>query len=267
MKRLGVIILFVVVLVSCESKFPDYIEKETGIYQQLISFDEGDESYKQNRYVKASVKLYNKDSLIFKHYKEEVLHPNKHQFKFLFNYLNKGDSASFMIDSKLLIKQMPLLKNIKLNTDYVRAEVKVYDYFTDGKLIEDAEMNEQILFKKYLEEHKEFIYKNGIYIKQLNKGKGEGIQQGDDIRIHYKANFINRIEFDNTYKTKDFRFRYGTPGQVIKGISMALRGMKTGEKVKIIIPSQLAFGEEGSSTQVVPPYTTVIYELEIVNVN
>ncbi|PJB13827.1 MAG: peptidylprolyl isomerase, partial [Flavobacteriales bacterium CG_4_9_14_3_um_filter_32_8] len=59
---------------------------------------------------------------------------------------------------------------------------------------------------------------------------------------------------------------YGSPDQVIKGLEIAINGMKKGEKSKIIIPSQLAFGEEGSSTQIVPPFTTVIYELEIVNV-
>ena len=41
--------------------------------------------------------------------------------------------------------------------------------------------------------------------------------------------------------------------------------LKKGEKSKIIIPSQLAFGRVGSSTKIVPPYTTVIYNLEIIN--
>ena len=42
--------------------------------------------------------------------------------------------------------------------------------------------------------------------------------------------------------------------------------MKEGDKTKIIIPSQLAFGEYGSSTGLIPPFTTVIYNLEIIKV-
>ena len=43
--------------------------------------------------------------------------------------------------------------------------------------------------------------------------------------------------------------------------------MREGEKAKIIIPSQLAFGENGSSTGIVPPYTSVIYEVTMLKVN
>lgn len=41
--------------------------------------------------------------------------------------------------------------------------------------------------------------------------------------------------------------------------------MNEGAKTKFIIPSQLAFGKMGSSTNIIPPFTTVIYEVELVN--
>lgn len=253
-------------LFSCENKFPDYKERDNGIYHKLISFEESTEDYKQNRYVKASIKFYDNDKLIYRHYKEDVLKPMKHNFDFLFTYIASGDSASFMIDKTELVKQIPLFNNVKLDSKYIRAEVKVDEYLADGSKIGDDEMMEQILLKKYMKENANAVYHNGIYKVKLNEGADPSIKQGSDIRIHYKAYFVNRLQFDNTYNTQDFRFTYGTPGQVIKGLSIALKGMKKGEKAKIIIPSQLAFGEEGSSTQVVPPFTTVIYELEIVNV-
>jgi peptidylprolyl isomerase len=43
--------------------------------------------------------------------------------------------------------------------------------------------------------------------------------------------------------------------------------MNEGEKAKFIIPSQLTYGKKGSSTGIVPPYTTVIYEIELVKLN
>jgi FKBP-type peptidyl-prolyl cis-trans isomerase len=41
--------------------------------------------------------------------------------------------------------------------------------------------------------------------------------------------------------------------------------MNEGAKAKFIIPSHLAYGEDGSSTGIIPPYTTVIYEIELLN--
>lgn len=264
-KSIFIILLFIF-LFSCDNKFPEYKKQDIGIYHKLISFEESTENYRPNKYVKASIQFFDNDKLIYKHYKEDVLKPASHNFDFLLTYLASGDSASFMIDKSMLIKQIPLLNNVNFKSKFIRAETKVYEYFSDGNNVSDDEMIEQILLKRYMKENVKATYLNGIYKVKLNEGKGPSIKQGSDIRIHYKAFFINRLQFDNTYKTKDFRFTYGTPGQVIKGLSIALKGMKKGEKAKIIIPSQLAFGEEGSSTQVVPPFTTVIYELEIVNV-
>ena len=120
----------------------------------------------------------------------------------------------------------------------------------------------QVILKKYLEEF-EAEFKQGVYVKQITKGKGEGIQKGDIITIGYTGFFVNRLEFDNISGSTAFTFAYGTSGQVIKGLDIAIKSMRDGEKSKIIIPSHLAFGEEGSTTLVVPSFTTVIYELEI----
>lgn len=233
---------------------------------KLIAFDEENNPFKKNRYVSAYIQIYDNNNLVFKNYKEAVLVPKQHSFGFLFSHLNEGDSAVFMLDTALIVNKIPLLKNVDFDDDFVRVEVKVYQYSSENITLEDSEMEEQRLLKAYLKDESGFVFKNGLYIKPIQEGEGKPIKHGNVIRIHYKGRFINRLIFDNTYKTMDFTFTYGTPGQVIKGLDIALSGMKKGEKSKIIITSQLAFGEEGSSTQVVPPFTSVIYELEIVNV-
>ena len=60
--------------------------------------------------------------------------------------------------------------------------------------------------------------------------------------------------------------KIGDPGQIIKGMDIGLRLMKEGGKAKIIIPSQLGFGDKGSSTGIVPPYTSLIYDVELINI-
>ncbi len=266
MKKAVGIIIVLVMLLSCQSKFPDYIEINEHVYMQLVSFEESDQSFKNNRYVAASIEIYDKETRLFKHYKEEIIEPSNNNWKFLFKHLAEGDSASFMVNQKFLKKENKQLELLDCAAEFIKINVKVYSFKTKADGVVDKEMFEHVLLKKYLEGNDFLKQQNGIYFKTLQEGKGEVVAKGKVITIHYKGSFINELVFDNTYNSSSFTFNYGTPGQVIGGLDIALRRMKMGEKAKIIIPSYLAFGEEGSSTLIVPPFSSVLYELEIVNV-
>ena len=245
----------------------------TGVYMKLISFDEDVKKFDTKFYTNASVVITSNDSIIYKRYKDDIINPSVNDFNFLLAYLNEGDSAQFKVESEILIKNFSTIPLNTIKSKEVVITIKTHQYLTQQEFEalnnnRDAEMIEQSLLKKYLQEisNDKYIFKQGVYIQQLNTGKGETVKNGKIISINYKGYFINRLEFDNNYKDVAFTYTYGSPDQVIKGLEIAINGMKKGEKSKIIIPSQLAFGEEGSSTQIVPPFTTVIYELEIVNV-
>ena len=237
---------------------------------KLLSFDEEDISFEGRDHAVASIRIYGEEGLLYRRYKEDVINLTNNEFQFLFKYLNEGDSCNFLV-SKTRIKQefAPISFN-ETNSEFVEVTIKVHQYLSRGEYLSqnlgyDKEMMEQLILKKYLEEVDAKPY-HGIYKEQITKGTGKEIEKGDEVTVHYKGCFISRLEFDNTYKRNAFTFTYGTPGQVIKGLDIAIKGMKKGEKSKIIIPSQLAFGEEGSTTLIVPTFSTVIYELEIVNV-
>ena len=59
---------------------------------------------------------------------------------------------------------------------------------------------------------------------------------------------------------------YGTPDQLIKGLNIVIGSLKKGEFSKIIVPSRLAFGELGSSNQLVQPYTPLVYNLTLIDI-
>ena len=101
----------------------------------------------------------------------------------------------------------------------------------------------------------------------LQEGVGKLIEPGDTITINYEGKFLNGKFFDSTIKrNQPFQFVYGTEWQVIKGLEEALSLMYEGEKSLFIFPSELAFGSEGSSTGIIPPYTSLIFEVEILEV-
>ena len=50
---------------------------------------------------------------------------------------------------------------------------------------------------------------------------------------------------------------------MIAGLEDAIGRMREGQRALVILPSYLAWGEKGSSTGIIPPFTTVIYEVEL----
>ncbi|MFQ5335991.1 MAG: FKBP-type peptidyl-prolyl cis-trans isomerase [Flavobacteriales bacterium] len=110
-------------------------------------------------------------------------------------------------------------------------------------------------------------YNKGIYYIAIEKGRGRKVKQGRRVSICYTGSFLNGQVFDSSATiVSPLDFTFGNPDQVIEGMERGLGMMAEGGKAKIIIPSQLAFGERGSSTGIVPPYTTVIYELYVLGV-
>lgn len=237
---------------------------------KLLSFDDDNKSFNSTDYAIVSIEIRDAKGVLFKHYKEDPINLENNEVAFLLQYLNEGDSSSFKVSVEKIIDEFKPVKFNETTAEVLDVTIKVHQYLSTDELLSqklglDKEMMEQLILTKYL---KEFNTKpkQGVFIEELEKGKGDKIKKGDVITIAYRGYFVNRLEFDKIGGKTAFTFTYGTPGQVIKGLDVAINGMKKGEKSKIIIPSQLAFGEEGSTTRVVPPFTTVIYELEIINV-
>ncbi len=103
-----------------------------------------------------------------------------------------------------------------------------------------------------------------IEIQEIKVGTGKGAEMGDQIEVHYTGTFPDGKKFDSS---KD----RGTPLAVtigktglIKGFTDGLIGLKVGGIRKVTIPYQLAYGEAGRPP-VIPPKSTLIFELELVS--
>jgi FKBP-type peptidyl-prolyl cis-trans isomerase len=271
LKKLFIILLGFLFLISCENKYPDYLKIDNDTYMKLLSFEESDIDVQREDYAAVSILINDNSNLIFRHYKEDIVSLKNNTFSFLIKHLNEGDSAVFKVSTNQISEGLKVLGHGISKSEVVDVSIKVHNYYSHSEYITskagfDKEMMEQLLLKKYLDDVSA-IKINGIYKELLIEGNGADIKIGDEITIAYKGYFINRLEFDEISGATAFTFKYGTPGQVIKGLDIAIKSMREGEKSKIIIPSQLAFGEEGSTTLIVPSFTSVIYELEILKIN
>ena len=104
-------------------------------------------------------------------------------------------------------------------------------------------------------------------LKYIDKvlGKGDYPKAGDKVKVHYTGTLEDGTKFDSSRdRNKPFEFTIGV-GQVIKGWDEGLSNMRPGGQRKLIIPSDLGYGERGAG-KLIPPGATLLFDVELIEV-
>lgn len=105
---------------------------------------------------------------------------------------------------------------------------------------------------------------SGLQYKVINTGKGKVPSATDKVTVHYTGKLIDGTVFDSSVERND-PITFELNG-VIPGWTEALQLMHEGDKWMLYIPYELAYGERGAGEQI-PPYSTLIFEVELIKVN
>ena len=105
---------------------------------------------------------------------------------------------------------------------------------------------------------------SGLQYEILTEGNGQMPTINDKITAHYHGTLIDGTVFDSSVDR-------GEPASfpvngVIAGWTEALQIMPVGSKWKLYVPSDLAYGERGAG-QIIGPYSTLIFEVELLSID
>lgn len=192
--------------------------------------------------------------------------------------MHAGDVATFSYEADTLVK---MLNGQAIHPSY-KAGTGQKIVYTINLLravpMEEFQQQQEAEMKKMKTEEpgkiRDYVKQNNIKVKPnadglytivTEKGSGEKVTAGKQVTVQYTGRLLDGTKFDSSVdRGEPFSFRIGQ-GQVIQGWDKGLLGQTVGSKLQLIIPSSIGYGERGSGP--IPPYSTLVFDIEILSVN
>lgn len=271
------LLLGILILWACDAKENAYKQLNQDIAFQYVQFGEGKQ---------AEIGDYLATSFLVEDFKGDTLHhvPNypyifpleNSAFDTAWTFCREGDSGVFRMPRKEFNQKFDFYQLSSVDTGEIKVYFRLNKVLAKNEaakfrqaLLSKRELEEQLALKQYMAQLEGYVDTVGDVIRQVKRINHDGllIEKGDEISIAYQGSFLNGYVFeDSRDKAVIPSFIYGKEYQLLEGIHMGISGLKSGESVKIILPSRRAFGKEGSLAGIVPPYTAVIFDVNILKV-
>lgn len=104
-----------------------------------------------------------------------------------------------------------------------------------------------------------------LTLETLTAGNGPSPRKGQIVVVHYTGRFTDGTKFDSSVdRDEPFQFVLGA-GMVIAGWDLGVAQMKIGDKVKLTLPPELAYGRDGYPGAI-PPDSTLVFEVELLGI-
>lgn len=146
---------------------------------------------------------------------------------------------------------------------FILAGFMIYRTWTNNKVSEENFAAGQAFLLENAKQEGVITTESGLQYKVLHKGEGtEHPTKASTVTVHYHGTLINGTVFDSSVERGEpISFKLN---QVIKGWQEGLTYMAPGDKVRLFIPSPLAYGKSGTGP--IPPASALIFDVELLEI-
>lgn len=107
---------------------------------------------------------------------------------------------------------------------------------------------------------------SGLMYEDIAIGDGAEAVAGKGVEVHYTGTLVSGKKFDSSRdRGRPFAFALGA-GQVIRGWDEGVAGMKVGGRRKLTIPPALGYGSQSVGGGLIPPNSTLVFDVELLKV-
>ena len=272
-----------VLFTACTQKYPGYKKTQSGLYYKFHSRNTAATQPKLTDFLRVEMKCYLHDSLyydwqgtqheVYTQLQEPIFAGDLQE---AYAMMHVGDSASFYVKADsvaaLYYEQDPGAVGL-VPEDYFRYEVKLVDVQTAEEFQANVEKMKESMKMEAKKALEAYIANNninvtpepsGVYIISLEKGKGRCPVKGEKVELDFSATLLNGQPVGSTFDSPDkFSFVLGE-GYTIQGWEEIVPKMHLGDRVKAIIPFDMAYGEH--SVGEIPAYANLVYDIKLLKI-
>ena len=141
---------------------------------------------------------------------------------------------------------------------------------TNNEIVDNNQQNEVVVvdpLAEYIKANNITVEPtaSGLYYIETQAGTGEQAKAGDVVSVHYTGTLLDGTKFDSSIdRGQPFEFTLGA-GRVIKGWDEGIALMKVGGKATLILPSDLAYGNQAVGG-VIPANSPLIFDVELLGI-
>jgi len=272
---LVIVMLVALTMLACSSKYPGYDKTKTGLYYKLYKVSKDTVKAKVGDWVSLTMRYVYKDSTLFDSKKvmgtpvRFQLPPSDFKGDIYegIHMMSAGDSAGFIVNAdSLFTKTFRQPKRPK----FIDSNSVIHFYITllsvDSPQAMMKKEEQDIL--KFMTDKKVTVAPSpsGVYYIEQLQGKGVKIDSGMWITANFKVSLIDGKQiFSSADRGEPMKFEYGKRFDT-RGFAEGIGHMVKGGKATLVVPSKMAFGETGNPKASIPPYTPIVYDVEIIDV-
>jgi FKBP-type peptidyl-prolyl cis-trans isomerase len=277
MRKIALIVLSCLLLASCGNKYKGFKKTGNGLYYRFwvenstCRMPENDDII----FLEMSIRT-EKDSVVLPSKQIQTMmqiSPFKGDFYEALSLMHEGDSAEFIINAKKYFEvdrygQIPeFVKNdemmlwFTIRIDSIRSWEQYKMTAKTSRLDAEKKSIENYLTANNLTAAPQA---SGLYYIEIKEGKGKNPVNGQNVKVHYTGKLLDGTVFDSSIGKDPMGFVFG--GGMIPGFTEGISLMKKGGKAILLIPSYLGYGENAAGGGKIPPYSPLLFEVELLSI-